>query len=299
MFLGKLFSFRKVQIFFRGFRNRSCQSVDSQKKMFATVAKTAFCVAKESFLMKKNKFVRKIVTSTFLEIGKVFRFFGNKVTAGLPKFKCACSDEHFEEKKLCLESAQVFHPFRSSSKKFSEFWRESYWRGGHNWILRVEMKIFLFFEGRNWRKNWFFRKKLRCYPFETLRQKDSPYFWRHYYGRLVKNSLYMFRRRFLKIIFLEGLLVFPHFWKFSKKTSEFWREIFGRVVTTAFYMYIGRFLRKFFSFRKVQFFFVVFGIWAANLWIVRENCLLPLPKLHSALLKNHFWWKKINLFEKL
>ena len=42
----------------------------------------------------------------------------------------------------------------------------------------------------------------------------------------------------------------------------------------------------------------MFGIWAANLWIFRENFLLVLSKLQYPLLKKRFWWKKI-LFEKL
>ena len=59
-FLGKLFSSRKVQSFFRGFRNLSCKCVDSQRKIFATVVRIAFSVAKESFLMKKITLFKKL-----------------------------------------------------------------------------------------------------------------------------------------------------------------------------------------------------------------------------------------------
>ena len=127
-FLGKLLSFRKVQSFFRGFLNLSCKCVDSQRKFFATVVKIALSVAKESFLIKKNKFFQKIVSSTFLEFRKFFCILVNKVTAGLPKIHCACSDEHFGEKLFCWESAQVFHPFQNSSKNFSVFWRQIFHR---------------------------------------------------------------------------------------------------------------------------------------------------------------------------
>ena len=55
--------FRKVillskssEFFFRGFWNLSGKCVDSQRKLFATVVKIAFSVAKESFLLKKNLF---------------------------------------------------------------------------------------------------------------------------------------------------------------------------------------------------------------------------------------------------
>ena len=50
-FWGKLFSFREIHKFFRGFRNLSCKSVDSWRMFFASVVKIAFSVAKESFLI--------------------------------------------------------------------------------------------------------------------------------------------------------------------------------------------------------------------------------------------------------
>ena len=84
-FLGNLFSLGKVQSFFPGFRNLSCKCVDSQRKLFATIVKIAFSVAKESILMKK-KFVQKIVTSTFLEFGKVFRFLATKLRQACQNF---------------------------------------------------------------------------------------------------------------------------------------------------------------------------------------------------------------------
>ena len=142
--------------------------------------------------------------------------------------------ERFGEKQLCWGSAQIFHNFRNSSKKFSEFCRKIFWEGGHNWILRVQMKIFYFFEGRNWRKNYFFRRKLHSYPFGTLREKDFPYFWWHGYGRLVNTSWYIFRRTFWQKGFFESSSDFHNFWNSSKIFSENWQETFSSVVTTAF-----------------------------------------------------------------
>ena len=324
-------------------------------------------------------------------VREIFSYFWGQSYARLAKISLCILDERFGEKQLCWESAQAFRPFRNSSKTLSEFWRQFFWQGGHNWILRVQMKIFLFFwrnelkeritffeqnciaillglwekkilrvfaawlrqacqnfvipvqtniltnnfsgnlirfsqflefhqkffriltknfrqcghncilraqmkfflflERGKWKKTFFFKVSHR-YHFQTLSENDFQYFCRHGYGKLVRNSLYMFRRRFLQINFLEGLLVFPHFRKSSKTFPEFWREKVGRVVTTALYMYIGTFLGKLFSFRKVQIFFVVFWMWATNVWTLRKNFLLPLSKLPCPLLKNHFWWKK-------
>ena len=91
-------------IIFLFFWNLSDKSVVFWKKFFGRVVKNAFSVARESLLMKTNS-VKKIITPPYLDCGKVFRFFGNKVTESLPKFHCACSDEHFGEKIFCLESA--------------------------------------------------------------------------------------------------------------------------------------------------------------------------------------------------
>ena len=51
-------------------------------------------------------------------------------------------------------------------------------------------------------------------------------------------------------------------------------------------------LRKVIFFEKFIFFYVVFGIWPAILWIFREIFLLASSKMHSPLLENHFWWRK-------
>ena len=203
----------------------------------------------------KKKFCSKNFNFNSFGVRESFSYSWEQSYGRLSKISWYMLDERFGEKQLCWECAKIFHHFRNSSTKFSEFWRKIFCQGRHNWILRIRMKIFCFFEGRNWRKSYFFRRKMLCHPFRTLRETDSPYFWRHYYGRFVKNSLYVFRRRFLQINFLEGLIIFPHFRKSSKNFSEFWRQNFGRVVTTALYMYIGTFLGKLFSFRKVQCFF--------------------------------------------
>ena len=77
---------------------------------------------------EKMNFVQKNVFSSLFEFGSVFRILANNVTAGMPKYHCACSNEHLQEKYFCLESEQFFHRFRNSSKWFSEFWREFFGR---------------------------------------------------------------------------------------------------------------------------------------------------------------------------
>ena len=43
---------------------------------------------------------------------------------------------------------------------------------------------------------------------------------------------------------------------------------------------------------------MVFGIWAANLWVFGELFLLAFLKMHSLLLQKHTWWKKKQFFSK-
>ena len=173
------------------FWNLSDKSVFFGEKFLVGLSKIAISVARESFLMITIS-DKKIVTPSYLDYGKLFRVFGDKVTAVLSKFLCTCSDEYFEEKQVFWK-VYLFSSFPEFEHKIFRVWTRIFWQGCHKCILHVHRNIFR------------------------------------------------------KLIFLS-------------KSSKF--------------------------------FFVVFGIWAANVWTLRENYLLPLSRLHSPLLKNHSWWKK-------
>ena len=132
----------------------------------------------------------------------------------------------------------------------------------------------------------------KCIFFSCGIWECFSYSCRQSYGRLVKFFLCMFRWTIIQVGFQEILSAFHHFRNSSKKFSEFCWEFFGRVVTTAFYKYVGTFGGKLFSFRKIHNFFVVFGIWAANLWVFGELFLIAFLKMHSLLLQKHTRWKK-------
>ena len=132
-----------------------------------------------------------------MDYGKIFRKFGDKVTAVLSKFRYKWSDEHFEEKYVSWK-VYFFSSFPEFEHKVFRVLTRNFWQGCHNCILHVHRNI----------------------------------------------------------------------------------------------------LRNFIIISKNSWLFVVFGICAANVWTLREKFLLPLSRLHSPLLKNHFWWKK-NLFKKL
>ena len=165
-------------------------------------------------------------------------------------------------------------------------------QGGHNRILRAQMKFFFNFWRREMKEKILLFEKFALLSFSDFERKRSFVLLQAWLRQACQKFVDMFRRRFLQINFLEGLLYFPHFRKSSKNFSEFWRQNFGRVVTTTFIHVHRKIFRKvIFLSKSSMFFFVVFGIWAPNVWTLRENYLLPLSRLHSPLLKNHFWWK--------
>ena len=152
------FIISKKSWLFRRFWNLRCKCVDSQRKLFATVVKIAFSVAKESYLMKK-KIVQKIVTSTILEFGNVFRFFGNKVTPGLPKLLVHVRRTFLGETTL-LGKRTTFSSIPEFEQNVFIILTGTFGQGGHNRILRDQMKFFLFLKERSEGKNtsfWKFR----------------------------------------------------------------------------------------------------------------------------------------------
>ena len=186
----------------------------------------------------------------------------------------------------------IFSSFPDFEQKLFRSLTRFFWQGCHNCILRVQMKIFSTFEGRK-REKIFFSKKLHCYLFHNLNEEDPQCSCKHGYGRLVKNSLYMFRRTFLQLGFLGSLSFFRHFRNSSKKFSEFWRECFDGMVTTTFYMYRSTISAKIYFFRKIHKFSRRFLESERQIWgYFGKNFLVWLSRLHSLLLENHFWWKK-------
>ena len=180
-FLGKLFSFRKVKIFFRGFLNLSCKCVDSQKKFFATVVKIALSVAKESFLIKKINFFKKFYLQHFWSSGKFFVFLSTKLRQACQKFIVHVQTNILRRNRFFGKF--FFQHFRSSSKKFSEFWQECFGR--------VVTTAFYMYIGTFWgiffiisKNSWFFRR------FRNLRCKSVD-FYRKNFASFIKIAFYV------------------------------------------------------------------------------------------------------------
>ena len=212
-------------------------------------------------------------------------------------FSCRQCYGRFAEISLCkfkrtvwrlgfLESLSFFDRFPISSKSFQKFDENFFGRVATTAFCVSRCRFFSIFERRKEAKP-FFSKKLRCYPFQTLSEKDPMYFCRHGYGRLVKTSLYIFIRKIGQIGFLESSSFFHNFSNSSKKFSEFWQETCGRVVTTSFYMYRGTFWGKIFSFLKVHI-FRRFRNLSCKYVDFQRKIFGRVSKLHSPLVRNRF-----------
>ena len=124
----------------------------------------------------EKKFVEKIVTSTILEFGKFFRILGTKLREACQNFIVHFRRTFWGETTLLGK--------RTSFSSFPQFEQN---------VIRVLTRIFLtvwsqldsacpdedfFIFLKEWTEgeNYFLRTKLHCYPFGTLREKDSPCF---------------------------------------------------------------------------------------------------------------------------
>ena len=151
-FWGILSSFQKIPDFFVVFGICAANVWTLREKFFATVVKIAFSIAKESFLMKK-KFVQKIVTSTFLEFGKVFRFLATKLRQACQNFIVLVRRTFWGETTL-MGKRPNFSSIPEFEQTVLRILTRIFGQGGHNRILRAQMKFFFYFlkernEGKN------------------------------------------------------------------------------------------------------------------------------------------------------
>ena len=229
-FWGIFLSFQKTPDFFVVFGICTANLWIFREKTLLALSKLHSTLLKNHLWWKKNCW-KNCNLNTFV-VREFFSYFWGQNYARLAKISLYILDERFGEKQLCWESAQTFHHFRNSSKRFSEFWREFFWPGGHNWILRVQMKIF--FEGLNWKRDLLLRIKLHCFPFGNLREKDSPYFCGMVKAGLSKLRYTCSDEHFDKNFFWKSHQIFIISGISAKISQNFDKKTFGSVVTFAF-----------------------------------------------------------------
>ena len=153
-----------------------------------------------------------------------------------------------------LEILSFFLRFPISSKSFQKF-DENFLAGLSQLQSACPHEDFSQFlkEGN---EGIFFSKKLQCYHFQTLKEKDPQCPLQAWLRQACqKIVVHVQTNIFTNRFFLQSLSFFPHFPNSSKKFSMFWQElfeIFDRMVTTKFYMYRSTIWRKIFFFRKIH-----------------------------------------------
>ena len=297
--------FRKVnflsicsKFFFRGFWNLSRKSVDSQRKLFATVVKNAFSVAKESFLMKK-KVCSKICNIKTFGVREYFSYFWGQSHAGLAKISLCMLDERFGE-KFFFGRRTIFSSFPDLEQTVFRNLTRNFLTGWSQLDSAYPDEDFFLKEGTE-RKITFSKKiaLLSFWDFERKRFCVILVAWLRQACQNFVTSLYMFRRTFWQTGFLESPSDFHNFWNSSKTFSKFWQEYFGRVVTIALYVYRGTFLGKLLSFRIVQIFFRSFRKLSRKSVNCQRKLFVTVVKIAFSVAKESFLMKKINLFKKM
>ena len=223
----------------------------SEKNFLLPLSRLHSPLLKNHFWWKK--IVQKIVTSTFLEFGKVFRFLATKLRQACQNFIVLVRRTFWGETTL-MGKRPNFSSFPEFEQTVLRILTRIFGQGGHNRILRAQMKFFFNFWRREMKEKLLLFENCALLSYSDFERKTSLVLLQAWLRQACQKFVDMFRRRLLQINFSEGLLFFPHFQNSSKKFSEFWREYFGRVVTTTFIHVHKYVFGKLFSFRKVQIF---------------------------------------------
>ena len=251
-FWRNIFTLQRIHIFFSSFSGSDRKICRFLEKNFCDRCQNCILRCWRIIFDEKMNFVQKMYIHLFSNLGVCFVFLPTMLRQACQNIIVHVQTNIFTNR--FFGKLINFSSFPDFEQKFSEIWRE-FFGTVVTTAFCVSRSIFFFQFSKEGNEGKNFSKKSHCHQFKALSEKDPQCFCRHGYGRLVKTSLYMFRRRFSQTGFLESLSIFPHFRESSKNCTEFSRENFGRVVTTAFYFHIGPLLGKLFSFRKIHIFF--------------------------------------------
>ena len=196
--------------------------------------------------MKKN--CSKNFNFNTFGVREIFSYLWGQSYAGLAKISLCMLDERFEE-KLFFGRHTIFSSFPEFEQTVFRVLTRNSLTGWSQLDSAYPDENFFLKEGL--KEELLFSKKIALLSFWDFERKRFSVILAAWLRQACLNfvtSLYMFRRTFRPVGFLESSSDFHNFWNCSKKFSKFWRENFGRVVTTALYVYIGTFLGKVFSF---------------------------------------------------
>ena len=176
----------------------------------------------------------------------------------------------------------IFSSFPDSEQKFSEVWRKVFDKVVTTAFCVSRWRFFSLFEGRK-REKVFFSKKLHCYLFQTLNEKDPQCLLQAWLGQacqkfVVQVQTNIFANRFFwkayQFFVISGIPA-KNLQSFDENVLTGWSQL--RSTCTE-----AQYEEKQFSFEKFINFFVIFwnlngksvGILEELFWCVCRNCIL-------------------------
>ena len=164
-------------------------------------------VLKKSFWWKKTYLLKKLYIHLFCKLGVFFVFLPTMLRLARQNFIVQVQTNFLTNK--FFRKLIIFWSFTDNpAKVFRSLTRNFLARLPQLHFACPDADFFSFFDRRKEGKIVFFSKKLHCYHFQTLSEKDPVYFCRHGYGRLMKISLYVFRWKIWQIGFFWKLINF-------------------------------------------------------------------------------------------
>ena len=170
-FLGNLFSFRKVQSFFSWFSESELQMCGLSEKIICYRCQDCILRCYRIVFDAKNNFVQKIVTSAFLEFGKVFRFLATKLRQACQIFIVHVRRTFWGETTL-LGRRPNFSSFPEFEQTVFRILTRIFGLGGHNSILRAQMKFFFNFWEREMKEKLLLFENCALLSFSDFERKD-------------------------------------------------------------------------------------------------------------------------------
>ena len=229
----------------------------------------------------------------FWSSGKFFVFLGTKLRQACQNLIVHVRRTFWGETTL-MGKRPNFSSFPEFEQTVFRNLTRIFGQAGHKCLLRAQMKFFFISWRREMKEKLLLFENFALLSFSDFERKRCLVLLQAWLRQSCQNLFVHVQTNILrKKRFFGKFDFFPSFPEFEHKvfgvlTKNFWQGWHNCIL----HVHRNIFRKVIFLSKSSKFFFVVFGIWTADVWTLREKYLLPLSGLHFPLLKNHFWWKK-------
>ena len=185
-----------------------------------------------------------------MEFGKVFRFFGNKVTPGLPKLLVHVTRTFLRETAL-LGKRTTFSSIPEFEQKVFIILTGIFGQGDHNRILRAQMKFFFIFWKREVKEKILLFENFALLSFSDFERKRSLVLLQAWLRQACQKFVVHVQTKIFAKNFSGRLTIFSSIPEIQQKFFQSFNEkISAGCSQLLLYMYMGTFWGKLCSFRK-------------------------------------------------